>query len=301
MNTVWSDFIQTTEELYQSRALRFREDNRGVWYPLLQITDHMRVLEVGCAGGLLLHRIKQANPTVIATGLDRDANHIAYAVKKSAELGLDCGFVTGDALRMPFADTSFDLVLSHTVMEHVETQPFLCEQFRVLKPGGTVLVLSVRTGLNVSPESWKPVSAREQVLFAKAWANSDEFDKEQHIGGYEMKECDYPSALEKAGFIGLDVQFMSLMSYAPDNASVPDELALAQINANRLHALESVSKALQRSPRNLTAEEREELVGLINGRFDERVEKYRKGEKVWDLATSTVMVISGKKPRCGVL
>jgi hypothetical protein len=111
-----------------------------------------------------------------------------------------------------------------------------------------------------------------------------------------MKERDFPKALETAGFTGVDVQFVSLTAYAPDNASAPDDLALRQINGKRIGALENVRKALRITPEALTAGEREELTALINRRYDERVRNYRAGEKVWDMETSTVMVCGGVRP-----
>lgn len=97
MNTIWSDYIQSTVELYASRELRFREDNISTWLPPVRVKDGMRILEAGCAGGLLLHRIKTALPGVTAVGLDRDSGHIAFARNKTLELHLDCEFVEGDA------------------------------------------------------------------------------------------------------------------------------------------------------------------------------------------------------------
>ena len=32
---------------------------------------------------------------------------------------------------------------------------------------------------------------------------------------------------------------------------------------------------------------------LINARFDERIAKYERGEKLWDFSTSTVLAVSG--------
>ena len=105
------------------------------------------MLEIGCGGGIFCHRIKQYLPNTTVTGLDRDAGHIEYALAKSKELNLDCSFIVGDALALPFADNTFDACTSHTVIEHVDNAKFLSEQYRVLKSGGVISVLSVRTKL----------------------------------------------------------------------------------------------------------------------------------------------------------
>lgn len=154
MNTTWSDFIQTTESLYVSRSLRFRFDNKDVWLPLMKISENMNVLEIGCAGGLLLHQLKQLLPGIHTTGIDRDDNHINYARRKTSELGLDCKFAVCDAVSLPFDDNTFDLTFSHTVIEHVPPQLFLREQYRVLKPGGIITVMSTRHKLSLLPKNW---------------------------------------------------------------------------------------------------------------------------------------------------
>lgn len=292
---MWSQFVQTSDELYNSRALRFREDNRDLWFDAMKLADGMDILEVGCGGGILCHRIKAFLPNAKVTGLDRDTGHIEYAMEKSAELDVDCDFVAGDALGMPFADNTFDACTSHTVIEHVETAGFLGEQYRVMKKGGVISVLSVRTGLNVNPENRKPVGEEESALLDKAWENEREFDRNNGIAAYEMKESDFPAALEKAGFKKVSVNFIALMSYAPDNDDISDGLALAQINANRNCTLESLGKALRRNPDCLTADEAERFKELTNRRYDDRIDKYLRGERLWDMATSNVMAVTGYK------
>jgi cyclopropane fatty-acyl-phospholipid synthase-like methyltransferase len=59
MNTYWSQYVQTSEELYRSRALRFHEGNKDLWLNALGARDNTDVLEVGCGGGIFCHRVKQ--------------------------------------------------------------------------------------------------------------------------------------------------------------------------------------------------------------------------------------------------
>lgn len=96
----------------------------------------MKILEVGCAGGLLCHRLKERLSKAEITGLDLDTGHIAYAKKKTRELELQCDFVAGDAVNLPFGDDTFDTCYSHTVMNFCDPEKFVGEQYRVLKPGG---------------------------------------------------------------------------------------------------------------------------------------------------------------------
>jgi ubiquinone/menaquinone biosynthesis C-methylase UbiE len=300
MENTWAKYIQSTEELYESRALRFTGANKDLWLDAMKITNGMDVLEIGCAGGIFCHRIKTFLPNATVTGLDRDAGHIAFAKEKSQALGLDCHFTVGDALALPFADNIFDACTSHTVIEHVETATFLQEQYRVLKPGGVVSVLSVRTGLNIAlqsrPGQDQAQYEEETALQSKAWAAAGDFDKAHGVGAYEMKEADFPKALENAGFENINVSFISLLPYAPDNADVEDELALQMINVNRTHALSSMQKALNIAPGALTPQKAGRLTALINHRFDTRVNEYLQGEKLWDMATSTVLAATGYKP-----
>lgn len=58
MNTYWSQYVQKTEELYLSRALKFHRGNMDKWVDAMQLREEMKILEVGCAGGLLCHRLK---------------------------------------------------------------------------------------------------------------------------------------------------------------------------------------------------------------------------------------------------
>ncbi|MFT8310728.1 MAG: class I SAM-dependent methyltransferase [Sporolactobacillus sp.] len=293
MDSNWSDYVQTSEELYRSRALRFHDENKKNWLNLIRIQDGMSVLEVGCGSGLFAHRVKTYLPHATVTGLDFDLGHIAFAKAKSHELGLDCTFVNGDATAMPFADQTFDLCYSFTVMEHIEPNAFLREQYRVLKTGGTIAVLTVLPGLNLNGENWQPTAGEEQKLFEKAFQAAPEAPIQ--IRKYPLSVSEYAPIMEKNGFRDINVNVMSLVSYAPDSADVPVERAIECINVNRLFMLNSMSKALNLNPAALTKQERSRLNELINHRFDERIHCYENGEKMWDIATINVVALTGRK------
>ncbi|MFN0076473.1 MAG: class I SAM-dependent methyltransferase [Prosthecobacter sp.] len=95
------------------------------------------VLEVGCGrGGFALWLSKQ-KPEFNITALDFSDSAIAIAKELAAEQQSAVQFVVGDAEALPFADHSFDLVVSCECMEHVPHPPQMAQELaRVLKPGG---------------------------------------------------------------------------------------------------------------------------------------------------------------------
>jgi len=295
MDTTWSKYVQTTEELYCSRDLRFNDYNKDLWLKAIGAKSGDNILEVGCAGGTYCHKLKKYVPDIKITGLDLDAGHIEFARRKSAELGLQVDFVIGDATALPFADNTFDLCYSHTVVERIPHDPFFGEQYRVLKKGGRIVVLSVRSRLGIKDSNWYIMSEDERRLMEKAWSNAGNYDAEHNIGAYEMDEHEYPVQLEKAGFRNVNVDVFSFIDYAPDNDSVPDEMAIEQINCHRLLNLSSLQKALNISPNALTEAEKEALIGMINARYDKRIEQYKSGEKLWDFSSLAVLVATGVK------
>jgi SAM-dependent methyltransferase len=95
-----------------------------------------RVLDLGCAFG---HGTRKLARTHKAYGLDASPRFIARARRAAPHIP----FTLGRAERLPYADGFFDGVLLLDVLEHVRRErPVLDEVYRVLKPGG-VLVLSV--------------------------------------------------------------------------------------------------------------------------------------------------------------
>ena len=102
-----------------------------------------RVLDVGCGTGTLAVAIKQAAPEAIVTGLDADEAMLARARRKARLGGAAVEFIRGDSRALPWADNSFDKVVSSLFFHHLEREDkglTLREILRVLRPGGELLV-----------------------------------------------------------------------------------------------------------------------------------------------------------------
>ena len=98
------------------------------------------VLEVGCGIGTDGAAFARAGARY--TGLDAAATALDLARRRFTLEGLQGRFVHGSAGRLPFRDGVFDLVYSHGVIHHITgPEAAVCEFYRVLRPGGTALVM----------------------------------------------------------------------------------------------------------------------------------------------------------------
>lgn len=101
------------------------------------------VLDVGCGTGTLAVEAAQAAPGVSVTGLDADPSILARARKRAAAAGLEIGFDEGRSTTLPYADASFDLVLSTLFFHHLPDEgkrQTADEIARVLRLGGRLVV-----------------------------------------------------------------------------------------------------------------------------------------------------------------
>jgi demethylmenaquinone methyltransferase / 2-methoxy-6-polyprenyl-1,4-benzoquinol methylase len=138
------DFLNHLLSLEQDRVWRARTARR--LQPILQRRD-ARVLDLCCGTGDLAFALASSGPAQV---VGADFSHAmllrANAKRKTHVQDADAAgpmvFFEADALRLPFADSSFDLVTTAFGFRNLANyESGLREIRRVLKPGGTLTIL----------------------------------------------------------------------------------------------------------------------------------------------------------------
>ncbi len=127
------------------------------FFSILKLSPGKKVLEIATgSGGPAVFLVKETGCTL--TGIDINENGILNAGKLAAESGLNeqIEFIKADASEgLPFADGSFDAVISMDSINHIRNRgKLLLECRRKLKPGGMLLYTDpiVVTGILTNEE-----------------------------------------------------------------------------------------------------------------------------------------------------
>ena len=130
-----------------------------VWAEVLEklkLRGDERILDMGCGRGAVLLLAAQHLTTGRAVGVDLwrsvdQSGNSAEATRRNAVLEGVADRVelhTGDMTALPFADSSFDVVLSslaiHNIRGNAGRAKAVSEAVRVLRPGGRLLIADVR-------------------------------------------------------------------------------------------------------------------------------------------------------------
>lgn len=108
------------------------------------VADGAPILEIAPGPGYLAIELAKLGRYDIA-GLDISETFVEIACQNAEQAGVAIDFRHGDASHMPFEEASFDAIVCRAAFKNF-TQPVaaLDEMHRVLKPGGSALILDLR-------------------------------------------------------------------------------------------------------------------------------------------------------------
>ena len=132
-----------SKELWRSHLAMRRLDNQCA--PLRQyLSPGLDVLDVGCGPGSITVDVAAAVKPGHVCGVDLSQDSIRQATELAAASGAEhVTFAVGDGATLQFADGSFELVYSNSLLEWVrEPEALLREQRRVARSGGWVIAIT---------------------------------------------------------------------------------------------------------------------------------------------------------------
>lgn len=159
----WSKIMQTPEYLEATRITLLQEDMSPLAVKWCGISQGDRVLDVGCGTGCFLRYLSGGTQGVSYTGLEIDKGFLAAAGGVMGENSVS--YVEGSAYEMPFADGSFDCVVSHTFFNCADrSEAAIQEMLRVCRSGGRISTVS---SLSLGYETWNLGYYPEECGWAK--------------------------------------------------------------------------------------------------------------------------------------
>ncbi|MBW4568537.1 MAG: bifunctional 2-polyprenyl-6-hydroxyphenol methylase/3-demethylubiquinol 3-O-methyltransferase UbiG [Tolypothrix carrinoi HA7290-LM1] len=106
----------------------------------------IKVLDIGCGGGLACESVAKLNAYV--SGIDLSLNSINIAQEHAKKSNFKIDYRWGVAENLPYKENSFDIVLCFDVLEHVDDwEKIIYEAYRVLKKDGLFLFDTININL----------------------------------------------------------------------------------------------------------------------------------------------------------
>ena len=141
----------------------------------------LRVLDIGCGGGLVAERVAQMGASV--TAVDPSENNIKTALTHAREQGVEIDYRVGTAEDVAADGEHFDVVLNLEVLEHVaDPAAYVKICAGLVKPGGLMICAT----LNRTVKAWAmAIIGAEYVL---GWLPKGTHEWEKFIRPEELKE-----------------------------------------------------------------------------------------------------------------
>jgi SAM-dependent methyltransferase len=180
-----------------------------------------RSLEIGAGTGYFSLNLLQAGVVAEATCTDISPGMVDTLGRNAERLGLQVKAARADAESLPFADSSFDLVLGHAVLHHLPNlRRAFAEFHRVLRPGGRIVfagepsrvgdrIASLpKRGANALAPAWRRLMRAAPAPPPAAPGTADQVDHELErcVDIHAFAPSDLSRHARRAGFLEIKVR-----------------------------------------------------------------------------------------------
>ncbi|WP_208435108.1 bifunctional 2-polyprenyl-6-hydroxyphenol methylase/3-demethylubiquinol 3-O-methyltransferase UbiG [Bartonella phoceensis] len=150
--------------------------------------ENLRILDIGCGGGLLCEPMARLGATVV--GADAAQTNIEVAKIHAAQNGLSIDYRTTTAEALANKGEQFDVILNMEVVEHVaDVNLFITATAKMLKPQGLMFVST----LNRTWKAWGlAIIGAEYIL---RWLPKGSHDYKKFLKPQELKNLLSKNAL----------------------------------------------------------------------------------------------------------
>lgn len=187
---------------------RYRDPRGDAYYRHISrelgqyLPDRGRILDLGCGTGLFFRRFIQ-NGTIEGVGLDLSNGMVRVGREQAS--GRHVEYTVGRVEELPFQDGTFDGISSMLAFSYFsEPDRMLSEAFRVLRPGGVVVVCTLARNIFTSV---LPPLYRAGEAIGLEMAGVGDFGERYYT------EDEMADLLDDAGFIPLSVSRRSFAHY----------------------------------------------------------------------------------------
>jgi ubiquinone/menaquinone biosynthesis C-methylase UbiE len=184
-----SDPKQLTAFLAALQAVPCVAESKRASIALLGLIPGAAALDVGCGlGDDVATMAEIVGGDGAAVGVDCSEKLIAEARRASGAGAHEATFVVADATSLPFDDGRFDACRADRTIQHIpDADVAVAEMARVTRPGGTVVISEMLTGLDLDGE----VDETTAAVLGRLWSGQE---RRGWIAGF------LPLLMSRAGF-----------------------------------------------------------------------------------------------------
>ncbi|MEJ2447125.1 MAG: class I SAM-dependent methyltransferase [Anaerolineales bacterium] len=188
------------------------------------VDPYQKILDIATGTSVIPRKLlEQDIPGIQITGLDITESMLRQGSAKLQAEGKEHAvqLVCGDAMAIPCAAESFDLVVSGLASHHMDIPLMLAEMKRVLKPGGTLSIIDVGTSPIWNTKIFQALARGIAFIYflikdspTRAWAEAAAVSNLRTPEGWENE-------LSQAGFNNIRIiKLKSKYEWAPEPLSI---------------------------------------------------------------------------------